>query len=154
MIVIDSPSEIKNYINKTLTPSEWYHVTQEKIDKFADATSDHQWIHVDEERAKKEMPDGKTIAHGYYMVSLLPKLAAQNAEIKNTSRTLNYGSDKVRFINMVKVGSYVRLNRTIISCEEMKNGGFRVVNRCELEIKDESKPAFVAETISLHFPKN
>jgi acyl dehydratase len=154
MVIIQSPSEIQNYIDKPLTPSDWYHVTQEKINKFADATSDHQWIHVDEERAKKEMPDGKTIAHGYYMVSLLPKLAAQNAEIKNTSRTLNYGSDKVRFINMVKVGSYVRLNRTIVSCEEMKNGGFRVVNRCELEIKDESKPAFVAETISLHFPKN
>ena len=153
MVIIQSPSEIQNYINKPLTPSDWYHVTQEKINKFADATSDHQWIHVDEERAKEEMPDGKTIAHGYYMVSLLPKLAAQNAEIKNTSRTLNYGSDKVRFINMVKVGSYVRLNRTIISCEEMKNGGFRVVNKCELEIKDESKPAFVAETISLHFPK-
>ena len=153
MVIIQSPSEIPNYIDKPLTPSEWYHVTQEKINKFADATSDHQWIHVDEERAKKEMPDGKTIAHGYYMVSLLPKLAAQNAEIKNTSRTLNYGSDKVRFINMVKVGSYVRLNRTIVSCEEMKNGGFRVVNKCELEIKNESKPAFVAETISLHFPK-
>jgi acyl dehydratase len=153
MVIIQSPSEIPNYIDKPLTPSDWYHVTQEKINKFADATSDHQWIHVDEERAKKEMPDGKTIAHGYYMVSLLPKLAAQNAEIKNTSRTLNYGSDKVRFINMVKVGSYVRLNRTIVSCEEMKNGGFRVVNKCELEIKDESKPAFVAETISLHFPK-
>ena len=153
MVIIQSPSEIPNYIDKPLTPSDWYHVTQEKINKFADATSDHQWIHVDEERAKKEMPDGKTIAHGYYMVSLLPKLAAQNAEIKNTSRTLNYGSDKVRFINMVKVGSYVRLNRTIVSCEKMKNGGFRVVNKCELEIKDESKPAFVAETISLHFPK-
>ena len=153
MVIIQNPSEIKNYINKPLTPSEWYHVTQEKINKFADATSDHQWIHVDEERAKKEMPEGKTIAHGYYMVSLLPKLASQNAEIKNTSRTLNYGSDKVRFINMVKVGSYVRLNRTIVSCEEMKNGGFRVVNKCELEIKNESKPAFVAETISLHFPK-
>ena len=153
MVIIQSPSEIQNYIDKPLTPSDWYQVTQEKINKFADATSDHQWIHVDAERAKKEMPDGKTIAHGYYMVSLLPKLAAQNAEIKNTSRTLNYGSDKVRFINMVKVGSYVRLNRTIVSCEEMKNGGFRVVNKCELEIKDESKPAFVAETISLHFPK-
>ena len=153
MVIIQSPSEIPNYIDKPLTSSDWYHVTQEKINKFADATSDHQWIHVDEERAKKEMPDGKTIAHGYYMVSLLPKLAAQNAEIKNTSRTLNYGSDKVRFINMVKVGSYVRLNRTIVSCEEMKNGGFRVVNKCELEIKDESKPAFIAETISLHFPK-
>ena len=152
MIIINNPSEIKDFVNKPLTPSEWYHVTQDKINKFADATSDHQWIHVDEEKAKKEMPDGKTIAHGYYMVSLLPKLAAQNAEIKNTSRTLNYGSDKVRFINMVKVGSYVRLNRTIISCEEMKNGGFRVVNKCELEIKDDIKPAFIAETISLVFP--
>ena len=152
MIVIDNPSEIKKFINKPLTPSEWYHVTQEKINKFADATSDHQWIHVDEEKAKKEMPDGKTIAHGYYMVSLLPILAAQNAKIKNTSKTLNYGSDKVRFINMVKVDSHVRLNRTIISCEEMKNGGFRVVNKCELEIKDDVKPAFIAETISLVFP--
>ena len=152
MVIINSPSEINKFINKPLTPSDWYHVTQDKINKFADATSDHQWIHVDEERAKNEMPGGKTIAHGYFMVSLLPKLAAQNAEIKNTSRTLNYGSDKVRFINMVKAGSHVRLNRTIISCEEMKNGGFRVVNKCELEIKDEDKPAFIAETISLVFP--
>ena len=152
MVIIEHPSVIENFVDKPLTPSEWYHVTQEKIDKFADATSDHQWIHVDENRAKKEMPDGKTIAHGYYMVSLLPKLAAQNAEIKNTSKTFNYGSDKVRFINMVKVGSHVRLKRTIISCEEMKNGGFRVVNKCELEIKNDTKPAFIAETISLVFP--
>ena len=152
MVIINNPSEIKDFINKPLTPSEWYHVTQDKINKFADATSDHQWIHVDEEKEKKEMPDGKTIAHGYYMVSLLPILAAQNAKIKNTSKTLNYGSDKVRFINMVKVDSHVRLNRTIISCEEMKNGGFRVVNKCELEIKDDVKPAFIAETISLVFP--
>ena len=152
MIIIQSPSEIKEYIDKPLTPSNWYDVTQEKINDFANATSDHQWIHIDVERAKKEMPEGKTIAHGYFMVSLLPKLAAQNAVIKNSSRTLNYGSDKVRFINMVKVGSQVRLNRTIISCEKMNNGGFRVVNKCELEIKDEDKPAFIAETISLVFP--
>ena len=152
MVIIERPSEIKNFVNKPLTPSEWYHVTQEKINNFAEATSDHQWIHVDEERAKKEMPDGKTIAHGYFMLSLLPKLAAQNSQVLNSSRTLNYGSDKVRFINMVKVGSYVRLNKTIISCEEMNNGGYRVVNKCELEIKNESKPAFIAETISLVFP--
>ena len=153
MVIIESPSEIENFIDKPLTPSEWYHVTQERINDFADATSDHQWIHIDEERAKKEMPDGKTIAHGYFMVSLLPKLASQNAQIQNSSRTLNYGSDKVRFINMVKAGSHVRLNRTIISCNKMNNGGFRVVNKCELEIKNESKPAFIAETISLVFPK-
>ena len=152
MVIIESPSEIENFIDKPLTPSEWYHVTQERINDFADATSDHQWIHIDEERAKKEMPDGKTIAHGYFMVSLLPKLASQNALIQNSSRTLNYGSDKVRFINMVKAGSHVRLNRTIISCDKMNNGGFRVVNKCELEIKNENKPAFIAETISLVFP--
>tara|TARA_B110000467_G_C17975311_1_gene292356 strand:- start:15 stop:473 length:459 start_codon:yes stop_codon:yes gene_type:complete len=152
MKIINSPSDIENFINKPLTPSEWYHVTQEKINNFADATSDHQWIHVDEERAKNEMPEGKTIAHGYFMLSLLPVLACQNAQINNTSRTLNYGSDKVRFINMVKVGSYVRLNRKIIFCEKMDNGGFRVINKCELEIKDENKPGFVAETISLVFP--
>ena len=152
MVIIESPSEIENFIDKPLTPSEWYHVTQERINDFADATSDHQWIHIDEERAKKEMPDGKTIAHGYFMVSLLPKLASQNAQIQNSSRTLNYGSDKVRFVNMVKAGSHVRLNRTIISCDKMNNGGFRVVNKCELEIKNESKPAFIAETISLVFP--
>ena len=152
MVIIENPSEIDNFIDKPLTPSEWYHVTQEKINNFADATSDHQWIHIDKERAKREMPDGRTIAHGYFMVSLLPKLAAQNAQIQNSSRTLNYGSDKVRFVNMVKAGSHVRLNRTIISCEKMNNGGYRVVNKCELEIKDESKPAFIAETISLVFP--
>ena len=152
MVIINNPSEIETYIDKPLTPSEWYHVTQDRINNFADATSDHQWIHIDVERAEKEMPDGKTIAHGYFMVSLLPKLAAENAKINNTSRTLNYGSDKVRFINMVKVGSYVRLNRTIISCDKMNNGGFRVVNKCELEIQGENKPGFIAETISLGFP--
>ena len=152
MVIINSPSEIETYIDKPLTPSEWYHVTQDKINNFAEATSDHQWIHIDVERAKKEMPDGKTIAHGYFMVSLLPKLASENAKINNTSRTLNYGSDKVRFINMVKVNSYVRLNRTIISCDKMSNGGFRVVNKCELEIQGENKPSFIAETISLVFP--
>ena len=87
MVIIERPSEIINYVDKPLTPSEWYHVTQEKINNFAEATSDHQWIHVDEERAKKEMPDGKTIAHGYFMLSLLPKLAAQNSQVRNSSKT-------------------------------------------------------------------
>jgi len=152
MVIIDNPSEIINFINQPLTPSEWYHVTQDKINSFAESTSDHQWIHIDVERAKKEMPEGKTIAHGYFMLSLLPMLAAQNAKINNTSRTLNYGSDKVRFINMVKVGSFVRLQRKIISCDQMDNGGFRVVNHCQLEIKDDNKLGFIAETISLVFP--
>ena len=152
MVIIERPSEIINFVDKPLTPSEWYHVTQEKINNFAEATSYHQWIHVDEERAKKEMPDGKTIAHGYFMVSLLPVLSAQTSKINNSSRTINYGSDKIRFINPVQVNSKVRLHRKIKKVNLMENGGYRVINNYEMEIDGKEKPAFVAETISLVFP--
>ena len=152
MIQINSPHEIEKHLNKPLTPSDWYEVTQEKINFFAEATGDFQWIHVDVERAEKEMPEGKTIAHGYYMLSLIPMLSSQTAKINNSSRTLNYGSDKVRYINPVKVDSLVRLNRKIIKVNLMENGGYRMINRYEMEIKDAKKPAYIAETISLVFP--
>ena len=152
MIEINSPHEIEKYLNAPLTPSDWYEVTQKKINVFAEATGDLQWIHVDVERAKKEMPEGKTIAHGYYMLSLIPLLSSQTAKINNSSRTLNYGSDKVRYINPVKVDSLVRLNRKIIKVNLMENGGYRMINLYEMEIKDAKKPAYIAETISLVFP--
>ena len=152
MIEINSPHEIEKHLNTPLTPSDWYEVTQEKINVFAEATGDYQWIHVDVERAKKEMPEGKTIAHGYYMLSLIPLLSSQTAKINNSSRTLNYGSDKVRFINPVKVNSLVRLKRKIIKVNLMENGGYRMINLYEMEIKDAKKPAYIAETISLVFP--
>ena len=152
MIEINSPHEIEKHLNIPLTPSDWYEVTQEKINDFAEATGDYQWIHVDVERAKKEMPEGKTIAHGYYMLSLIPLLSSQTAKINNSSRTLNYGSDKVRFINPVKVNSLVRLKRKIIKVNLMENGGYRMINLYEMEIKDAKKPAYIAETISLVFP--
>ena len=152
MIEINSPHEIEKHLNTPLTPSDWYEVTQEKINIFAEATGDFQWIHVDVERAKKEMPEGKTIAHGYYMLSLIPLLSSQTAKINNSSRTLNYGSDKVRYINPVKVDSLVRLNRKIIKVNIMENGGYRMINLYEMEIKDAKKPAYIAETISLVFP--
>ena len=152
MIEINSPHEIEKHLNIPLTPSDWYEVTQEKINDFAEATGDYQWIHVDVERAKKEMPEGKTIAHGYYMLSLIPLLSSQTAKINNSSRTLNYGSDKVRFINPVKVNSLVRLKRKIIKVNLMENSGYRMINLYELEIKDAKKPAYIAETISLVFP--
>ena len=152
MIEINSPHEIEKHLNTPLTPSDWYEVTQEKINIFAEATGDFQWIHVDVEKAKKEMPEGKTIAHGYYMLSLIPLLSSQTAKINNSSRTLNYGSDKVRYINPVKVDSLVRLNRKIIKVNLMENGGYRMINLYEMEIKDAKKPAYIAETISLVFP--
>ena len=152
MIIIDSPSLIETFVDKPLTPSNWFEVTQEKIDEFAKSTGDFQWIHVDIEKAKKEMPDGKTIAHGYFMVSLLPVLSAQTSKINNSSRTINYGSDKIRFINPVQVNSKVRLHRKIKRVNLMENGGYRVINNYEMEINGKEKPAFVAETISLVFP--
>ena len=152
MIENNSPHEIEKHLNTPLTPSDWYEVTQEKINIFAEATGDFQWIHVDVEKAKKEMPEGKTIAHGYYMLSLIPLLSSQTAKINNSSRTLNYGSDKVRYINPVKVDSLVRLNRKIIKVNLMENGGYRMINLYEMEIKDAKKPAYIAETISLVFP--
>ena len=152
MIIIDSPSLIETFIDKPLTPSNWFEVTQEKIDEFAKSTGDFQWIHVDIEKAKKEMPEGKTIAHGYFMVSLLPVLSAQTSKINNSSRTINYGSDKIRFINPVQVNSKVRLHRKIKKVNLMENGGYRVINNYEMEIDGKKKPAFVAETISLVFP--
>ena len=149
MIIIDNPSLIETFIDKPLTPSDWFEVTQKKIDEFAKSTGDFQWIHVDIEKAKKEMPEGKTIAHGYFMVSLLPVLSAQTSKINNSSRTINYGSDKIRFINPVQVDSRVRLHRKIKKVNLMENGGYRVINNYEMEIDGKEKPAFVAETISL-----
>ena len=109
MLVVETPKDLKQHIGKTLGPSEWIVVDQPMIDKFAEATGDHQWIHVDVERAKKEMPGGKTIAHGYLTLSLLPRLVPQLLKVEKRSRGLNYGSNKVRFTNTVPAGAWVRL---------------------------------------------
>ena len=128
--------------------SEWVAIDQDRIDKFADATGDHQWIHVDVERAKKEMPGGKTIAHGYLTLSLLPMLGAQILRITGISRGINYGSNKVRFTNMVPVGSRVRARQKVMSVEP-RAGGLQLVNEMTIEIEGQERPACVAETISL-----
>ncbi len=145
-------SELENFIGKDIGKSDWITIDQNRIQQFADATNDHQWIHLDAERAAKELPTKSTIAHGFLTLSLIVPLSSMVWTITGTKMTINYGLNKVRFINMVKVDSLVRINRTILSCDKMKNGGFRVVNKCELEIQGESKPGFIAETISLVFP--
>src|SRR5271170_7782096 len=108
MLEVEHGSDLTAYVGKEVGVSDWYIVTQEQIDKFADATGDHQWIHIDVERAKTEMPGGKTIAHGYLTLSLIPMLGAQTLRITGVSRGINYGSNKVRFTSMVTVGSRVR----------------------------------------------
>src|SRR5881296_208347 len=104
MLEVERAVDMKAYEGQEIGVSDWYVVTQEQIDKFAEATGDHQWIHVDVERAKKEMPGGKTIAHGYLTLSLVPRMAATLLEVTRRSRGINYGSNKIRFISPVPAG--------------------------------------------------
>jgi acyl dehydratase len=130
--------------------SDWVEITQDRINKFADATGDHQWIHIDVERAKKEMPGGKTIAHGYLTLSLIPFLTASFLRVEGVTRGINYGSDKVRFTNMVPVGSKVRARAKLLSAEA-KSGGMQMRTEVTIEIEGQDRPACIAETISLVF---
>src|SRR6478752_10229051 len=128
MLKVEKPQDLLQHVGKELGPSEWLTVTQEMIDKFADATGDHQWIHVDVERAKKELPGGKTIAHGYLTLSLLPRLASTLYKVKQRSRGLNYGANRVRFTGMVPAGSRIRLRLSIKSVEPVDGGGTRITS--------------------------
>jgi acyl dehydratase len=119
------------------------------IDKFADATGDHQWIHVDVERAKKEMPGGKTIAHGYLTLSLLPQLAPTLMKIEKRRRGLNYGSNRVRFTAPVPAGARVRLRQKLLKVEPVEDNGFRITSEMTMEVEGNSRPAMVAETLGI-----
>ena len=150
MLEIESPQHLKNYVGKELGVSDWVTVDQERINKFAEATGDFQWIHVDVERAKRELPTKNTIAHGYLTLSLIAGL--RTFEIKNRTRGINYGSNKVRFTNMVPAGARVRLRQTLKSVEETKDGGFRTTLDSVMEIEGQDKPALVAETMGVVYP--
>lgn len=150
MLEVEKPADMKAYIGKPLGSSDWITVDQAMIDKFADATGDHQWIHVDVERAKREMPGGKTIAHGYLTLSLLAGLAHQVYAIRKRSRGINYGSNKVRFTAPVPAGSRVRLHQTLKNVEDVE-GGVRMTFESTMEVEGSTRPALVAETLSLAF---
>ena len=143
--------ELPKLAGQDMGTSDWVLIDQDRINKFADATGDHQWIHVDVERAKKEMPGGKTIAHGYLTLSLIPMLGGQIMRITGVSRGINYGSNKVRFTNMVPVGSRVRARQKLLAAEP-KGGGLQLTNEMTIEIEGQERPACIAETISLVYP--
>jgi acyl dehydratase len=138
--------DLPGLIGQEVGVSEWVEVSQDRVNTFADATGDHQWIHVDVERATREI--GGPIAHGYLTLSLIPFLSAGLLPVKGVSRGINYGSDKVRFVTMVRVGKRVRLRQTLIAVEE-KAGGVQIKNQCTIEIEGEARPACVAETITV-----
>ena len=150
-LTVEQPKDLAQHIGKELGPSEWMTVDQAMIDKFADATGDHQWIHVDVERARREMPGGKTIAHGYLTLSLVPRMAATLVKVANRKRGLNYGSNKVRFTNVVPAGSRVRLRQRIVNVEDVAGNGVRVTSEMRVEIEGQERPALVAETMGIQY---
>jgi acyl dehydratase len=146
-----SPVEVKDLdglVGQEVGVSNWLEITQSRVNEFADATGDHQWIHVDVERATREI--GGPIAHGYLTLSLIPHLSAGLLPVKGVTRGINYGSDKVRFTSMVRVGKRIRLRQRLLGVEP-KSGGVQLKSQCTIEIEGEERPACVAETLSLLF---
>jgi len=149
MLRLETPKDVLQHVGRELGPSEWLTVTQEMIDKFAEATGDHQWIHVDVERAGREMPGGKTIAHGYLTLSLLPRLAPTLMTIEKRRRGLNYGSNKIRYITPVPAGARIRLRQRLLKAEEVEDTGVRITSQMTMEVEGSERPAMVAEIVSV-----
>jgi acyl dehydratase len=141
---------MKDMIGKELGVSPWVEVGQDKINAFADCTGDHQWIHVDVEKAKKFSPFGAPIAHGYLTLSLIGSLAQQVGGIpQGVAAAFNYGLDKVRFLAPVKAGAKVRLRTTLVSFDQKEPGQFLMKTSNVMEIEGSDKPALIAETLAM-----
>lgn len=139
-------ADLESLVGQEVGVSSWHEITQSQVNKFAEATGDHQWIHVDVERATREL--GGPIAHGYLTLSLLPMLAAQIMRVEGVSRGINFGCNKVRFTNMVPVGSRVRLKQKCLKVEP-RAGGKQVTMESTVEIDGKDRPACVAESIGI-----
>lgn len=130
--------------------SDWIVIDQQKINQFADATGDYQWIHTDEARAAREMPDGKTIAHGYLTLALVPTMTGSFVLVENMTRAINFGCNKVRFYSPVPVGSRVRA-RAVVHQARKRGGALHLTSTVTVEVEGVKKPACVAETIGIYF---
>ncbi|HVT37331.1 MAG TPA: MaoC family dehydratase [Nevskiaceae bacterium] len=147
--VFDSAEAILAAVGKPLGTSEWVTITQERVNLFADATDDHQWIHVDPVKAKAG-PFGAPIAHGYLTLSLVSRFLPEIVDVK-IRMGVNYGTDKVRFPSAVKVGSRIRGRGDLISAEKTKDGAVQAVIRVTVEIEGADKPACIADAISRYY---
>jgi len=139
-------NDLESLVGKEIGVSDWHTIDQERVNMFAEATGDHQWIHVDVERATKEL--GSPIVHGYLTLSLLPMLGPEVMRVEGTTRGINYGANKVRFTNMVPVGSKLRMRQTVKEVNA-KAGGKQMISECTIEIDGQERPACVAETITV-----
>jgi len=148
-LIVKTVEEAQSLVGQELGVSDWMLIDQDRINRFADATDDHQWIHIDVERAKRELPTESTIAHGYLLTALFPALIESVVRF-DVDRAINYGLNKVRFKQMVPSGSRVRLRSTLKSAR-VRAGALQVILDNTLEIEGQAKPACVAETIALYF---
>src|SRR3984885_15310478 len=149
MIIIKNYPEFESYLGKELGLSGWHTITQQQIDKFADATIDHQWIHTDPERAKNEGPFGATIAHGYLTVSLLPYFWHQIADVQNLKMQINYSIENIKFAQPVKVDSPVRLHAKLVAIVNLR-GITKATIGVTMEIEGQNKPAYNGEVVFLY----
>jgi len=148
--VIRSIEDAKALEGREIGLSDWVVIDQNRIDQFAEATADHQWIHVDTERAAREMPGGRTIAHGYLTLSLIPALTAGFIAFENLERTINFGANKVRFYTPVPTGSRVRARATGVQARR-RAGALLLTSEVRIEVEGETKPACVAEILGMYF---
>ncbi|HSQ43783.1 MAG TPA: MaoC family dehydratase [Ginsengibacter sp.] len=149
MVIIKSHAEFESYLGKELGVSNWHKITQEQINQFADATLDHQWIHIDEERAKRESPFKTTIAHGYLTLSLIPYFWKQVADMQNLKMEVNYGIEQLKFGQAVLVNSEVRCRVALKSIINLR-GITKATLYIQLEIKDQTKHAFTGDALFLY----
>lgn len=149
--IFNHPSELKESVGKQLGVSEWLEIDQARIDTFADATGDHQWIHVDPERAK-DGAFGSTIAHGYLTLSLVNKFLPEIIDVRGISMGVNYGSDRLRFPAPVPVGARIRGSAKLIKVEDVKGNAVQSTVRVTVEIEGSDRPACIIDTISRYVP--
>ena len=150
MYVIESIEDARALIGEEVGLSDWVVIDQNRIDQFAEATTDYQWIHVDTERCAREMPDGRTIAHGYLTLSLIPALTGDFVEVRNLARAINFGANKVRFYTPVPAGARVRARVTVLQAR-LRAGALMITSETRIEVEGERKPACVAETLGMYF---
>jgi len=148
MHTLQTPADFIGLVGRELGCSDWMTIEQDRIDAFAQATGDDFWIHVDTERAAREMPGGRTIAHGLMLLGLVPLLQRQIFSVQQRGKGLNYGSDRVRYTAQVPVGSRVRLRQSVKSAERVA-AGTRITTGCVIELEGSERPAVVAEFILL-----
>ncbi len=150
--IFDHPAELLGQEGAALGPTDWLSIDQARVDGFAEVTGDHQWIHVDVERAKAG-PFGGTIAHGYLTMSLVNLFLPDLIEVRGFAHAVNVGADRLRFLAPVKVGARIRAVGELVSAEEIK-GAIQSVVRVTVEIEGGDKPACVVDTISRYFPES